>query len=408
MIPVNFLAGAERKVKRGRFAMSTHVETIASQSRPRHIRYFEFLQFGMIGIVLATEFAAAGEQLLFKLASLGPVVAILLALTLAVSRAHQNWARWVLLIIYIYIVVAGLPFVLLMPGLSLIEILVAVLLAAGLPGAVLSLAFTKQSSAWIRAKNAEKASSSPIGAAISWQQPKRPARAVSAKLIDHRAGLVWALSSGAGASLGAWLACLLLPSARFAENPIGHFTWALVGFASIIGLGFGAAQSAVLAHLLKSAADLQKSKIRLVLLAWVIATAASVFAMVFPLWWTDAEALLIAPGYMLTVMTPGIVLLAVLQWTLIRLCSPLEGWLWRTAVGGAIGASMGLFTAMFIRAVLPLPMEAVWAGSFGLVIGAMQAKLIGELHAPMNASPPREPAFDRSIFREPPPSMPMR
>lgn len=128
--------------------MSTHVEPIGSESRPRHIRYFEILQICIIGILLIPQLASAGQNLFVKLTGLG-MIAVLLGLTLAVTRARQNWARWILLIIFIYVVAGSVPFVLLMPGVPLIVGFVAILLEAALLGAVLSLLFTKQSSAWI-------------------------------------------------------------------------------------------------------------------------------------------------------------------------------------------------------------------------------------------------------------------
>lgn len=392
--------------------MSTKPNTFDPESRPPHIRYFEYLQIALIGIVLAPQFVVAREQLLFRLVSLGPMIAVVLGLTLAVSRGRQNWARWALLVIFFYVVSSAVPFLFIVPGVSLAERIVAIVLTVVLLGGVLSLAFTKQSSAWIHAKNAEKALGNSHGTAAQ-QQPAGPARRAypATFRLSDRPGMVWALTSGGGAAVGAGLACLAFPSARFAQNLVGHFSWALVGFASTVGLGFGLAQSAMLAHFLRSSVREQRGRIRLVTLAWIIATAVSVFAMIFPLWWTLAEELVLAPGYLVAVMTPGIALLAVLQWALIRSCAPLRGWLWRTAVGGAIGAPVGLFAAVgtaAIGAVLPLPMEAVWAGSIGLVIGAMQAKLIRELKWGIETPPKQVLAHHGAMFRAQPISIPIQ
>ncbi len=354
--------------------------TFDSERRPPHIRYFEFLQIAMIGIEFASHLTVGPDQLLFNLATLGPINAVILGLTLAVSRGRQNWARWALLILYVVFVLLAASTVAFLfragSGIVLVTLLFVIV-----PGAVLFLAFTKQSSAWIHSKHQENAFERPVMPPTQQQTAASRGPQATVKIHLDQPGVLWALSSGAGAAVGAWIACLAFPSARFAQNPIGHFSWALVGFASTVGAGFGIAQSAALAYVLKLSTGGQNTRTRVIESAWIIATALGVFAMIFPLWWTYAEALVLAPGYMLAVMAPGIVLLAVLQSLLIRPFGPPKGWLWRTAVGGGIGASMGLFAAMMIGAVLPLPMEAAWAGSFGLVIGAMQAKLIQAISA---------------------------
>lgn len=297
---------------------------------------------------------------------------MLLGLTLAISRGRQNWARWVLLVLYVYVAISVVTF-------SLIAGTEAALiggLLAVLPGAVLALAFTKQSSAWLRSTHHQSAFTS----ATRPNERHRWLREIISNFrIAERPGSVWTLSSGGGAAAGAWIACVAFPSARFAQNPVGHFSWALVGFAWTIGLGFGAAQSAILVRVLRSVTSQPSIRIRLVAFAWNAVTAVGVFVMIFPLWWTYTEALLLAPGYLLAVMMPGVLLLAILQWALIRSCSEVTGWLWRTALGGAIGGSMGLMAAIMVRGLLPLPMEAEWAGSFGLLIGAMQAKTVRDL-----------------------------
>lgn len=371
-----------------------------SERRPPHIRYFEVLQIAMIGIALVTQLTGGRERLLFNLATLAPAEGVLLGLTLAVSRGRQNWARWVLLVLYIYVAISVVTF----SFMSGAQAAVVGGVLSILPGAVLALAFTKQSSAWLRAKR-------PQSGLMSAARPieRRPRFAISGSLdFGERPGPTWTVMSGVGAALGAWIACLLFPSARFAENLIGHFSWALVGFASTVGLGFGAAQAATLMYLAKSAEGLQLGRIRLVALGWIVATAAGVFVMIFPLWWTYAEALLLAPGYMLAVMMPGILTLAILQWALLRSCSPVRGWLWRTAVGGAIGGSMGLMAATIVGGLLPLPIEVAWTGSFGLLIGAMQAKPVRDLRWASGAFPKQEFAPDTIMSPAPPISKPVR
>lgn len=132
--------------------MPTHVETVGSANRPRHIRYFEILQVGIIGLVLTMQLSGAPQNLLINVTDVA-MVAVLLGLTLAVTRGRRNWARSALLIIFICVVVGSVPFALLMPGVPPLVGFVAIVLEAAFLGAVLSLIFTKQSSAWIHSRN---------------------------------------------------------------------------------------------------------------------------------------------------------------------------------------------------------------------------------------------------------------
>jgi hypothetical protein len=190
-------------------------------------------------------------------------------------------------------------------------------------------------------------------------------------------GATWIVASGLGAAIGGALASILFPAAGFAQNPTGQFSWSLVGFAFTVGLVFALFQSASLAALLGQRSSRARS---VVVLLWTAVTAVAVAVMIFPLWWTDAELLMMMPIAVPIYMSPGIILLAIGQTLLIQGMAGPVRWFRRTAFGAAIGALIGLPAVMVIGPLLPSflqvyttgPGETIWAGTMGLIIGAMQ------------------------------------
>lgn len=351
--------------------MATQIRLRGASARPPLIRYFEYLQFAALAIQPFIWLAFSPNQFLLFLLSAGPMQAALLALALAVSRGRQAWAKWVLLGLYI-LAFAGIVSILFTPPFAVVLMMLP---PAILRGISLALLFTKQASSWLHQDKGRLLVSRTVATASAQRDDKR------LTLVDKlqiSPGLFWILASGTGGAFGAWLAWITFPSARFATNVMGHFSWALVGFASTVGIVFGIAQAAAIS-LLKPAADEWRARTAIMPLLWIPATAAGVFAMIFPLWWTYAEDLLLAPGYLVAVMLPGIILLSLLQWGILYFYLPVVGWRWRTIVGAAVGVSIGLLVAMMLGAFLPLPMEVIWAGAFGLILGAIQNKPAREM-----------------------------
>jgi len=211
---------------------------------------------------------------------------------------------------------------------------------------------------------------------------------------------MWSAASALGAALGAVAALALFPDAAFARNPTGQFGLHLVGFALTIGIALGLAQWLVLhytpwpppRHSLRS------------LGLWIPATGLGVALMVMPLWWLDAEVLgfiVFAPVevvvHMVGPMLPGIALLALMQWALLRDHGLGDtGWITRTLIGGILGVTVGLVFSMLagLRGVLPL--EALWALGTGLILGLVQAgALVRRLKAPPDSPMPGRPTARR-------------
>lgn len=358
--------------------MMTESPPRRASARPPHIRYFEYLQFAALAVQPFIWLALSPNQFLLFLLSAAPMQAALLALALAVSRGHQAWAKWLLLALYL-LAFAGILSILFRPPFAVVLMMLP---PAILRGISLAFLFTKQSSSWLHQDKAPALFGRTLATASVQTDHKWPPLIGNVQISP---GLFWILASGTGGAVGAWLAWIAFPSARFATNVMGHFGWALVGFASTVGLVFGIFQAAALS-LLGPAGDQWQARTRVMALLWVPATAAGIFVMIFPLWWTYAEDLMLAPGYLVAVMLPGIVLMALLQWGIIYFYLPVIGWRWRTIVGAAVGVSIGLLTAMMIGAFLPLPMEVIWAGAFGLILGAMQHKAAREMSSLLRTS----------------------
>jgi hypothetical protein len=110
---------------------------------PRDIRRFESVQLVLMFLGLISSFIINHRPLIDTFA-----IGVLIGLTFLVTRGRMNWARWVLLTMYVLgiliqiwtfraILAFGHPIV--------------VLASAVLRGAALTLAFTPQSNEWLRA-----------------------------------------------------------------------------------------------------------------------------------------------------------------------------------------------------------------------------------------------------------------
>ncbi|MCW1383285.1 hypothetical protein OLX02_10665 [Novosphingobium sp. KCTC 2891] len=199
-----------------------------------------------------------------------------------------------------------------------------------------------------------------------------------ATVANRTRRIAWAAATGAGAACAAWIGVHLFPQVRFAQSPTGVFRWEMAGLAGIVGTGFAAAQTALLAWWRPGG----MAAMRIAL--WMPLTAIAVAAMILPLWWTDAEVLILAPSVAAWSMGPGILLLTVVQGLLAA--GPLRGadWAGRTAAGGIVGALAGLPGAMLLGSLVSP--EAAWAGVVGALIGVMQGKMLIPAADPSAAS----------------------
>jgi uncharacterized membrane protein YeiB len=110
---------------------------------PPAVRHFETLQFGSLFVGVVHQFALSDGDVIPALAG----AAIVLWLTLSVSRRRKNWARWLLVIAFL-IGLAMTPWLsLLAPGRGYPFVTLAVWLAQA---AAIALLFTPQASDWLR------------------------------------------------------------------------------------------------------------------------------------------------------------------------------------------------------------------------------------------------------------------
>jgi uncharacterized PurR-regulated membrane protein YhhQ (DUF165 family) len=118
---------------------------------PRDIRRFETAQLVLMFLALVSTFTISQPTLDgFGVGVLvGDVIAIslLIGLTLLVTRGRKNWARWVLLAVYVLGVLMEIWFyrAILASGHPLIDVASVVL-----RGAALVLPFTPQSTQWLQ------------------------------------------------------------------------------------------------------------------------------------------------------------------------------------------------------------------------------------------------------------------
>ncbi len=143
------------------------------------------------------------------------------------------------------------------------------------------------------------------------------------------------------------------------------FGWNLVGFASLVGASLAVGQWLVLRRIPAAHAARRPGVAAL----WVPATTIGIMAMVLPLWYIDAVVLTFVPFAVVVPMTPGMVFLGAVQWSILFLLTGANAnWILVTIVGATLGAIVGLVLGM----VFPLPIEPVWAGITGLGLGVLQ------------------------------------
>ena len=133
----------------------------------------------------------------------------------------------------------------------------------------------------------------------------------------------------------------------------------MIPFAGFVGLGFAIGQIIALAD--KRAVSIGR------LVLWLPLTVAGVIGLVLPLWWMDAEVLVLAPWVAVVMITPGLLVIATFQaW----FAGPRLGrmrWFTGTMLGGMAGIVAGVFIAAGVGMFLPF--EAGWAAGVGLGMG---------------------------------------
>jgi hypothetical protein len=182
----------------------------------------------------------------------------------------------------------------------------------------------------------------------------------------------WIIGSSAALALGAAIALVLYPEARFGRNPVGQFGWYLVGFALCVGLPLALLQCLLLALALQHYSFTRF----LGLLLWIPVTSGGIAAMILPLWsLAPAPLLMIVPFIPLLVMLPGMVALGLAQWLILRWLFDIKPlWITYTIIGAIIGAVIGLMVATVMASVLPL--EVMWAGVAGTAMSVLQARVL--------------------------------
>ncbi len=175
---------------------------------------------------------------------------------------------------------------------------------------------------------------------------------------------LWSVATGIGALAGAWAGVQMFPMVRFAEHPTGQFHPAMLGMAALVGFGFALAQGLLLAFWRPGGFSLARIAL------WLPLTTLAVGSMIMPLWWVDAEVLILAPIYAMQVMGPGILALALAQGLLAARSLRGRTWARWTVIGGIAGSLAGLPVAAFLGSLIPV--EAAWAGAVAAILAAFQ------------------------------------
>lgn len=190
----------------------------------------------------------------------------------------------------------------------------------------------------------------------------RPQRPNGARLV-----LLWIGLSALGAWAGAQLAVILFPDAGLGRNPTGHFAGHLIGFALAIGIPLALCQWLVLRFVAAYPRPVSKA----LLLTWIPITAAGVLAILLPLWWMDAEFLVLVPLGVWIPMLPGLTVLGIAQsLPLYQIAGISSKWAGPTVVGGALGAVVGLIAALMLPVAA---FEPIWASCVAAGMAACQA-----------------------------------
>jgi hypothetical protein len=196
------------------------------------------------------------------------------------------------------------------------------------------------------------------------------------KHIVSRTRWLWVFGSGIGTLVGAGLALSMFPGAAFGRNPIGQFGWNLVGFSLAIGIPIALSQWLILRYVLRYRETANTS----FLILWIPVTSIGLVSMILPLWWWSAAEFLFFPPIVVVPMFPGMIILGLGQWLILRqLIAATFTWVVRTIIGAAIGA---LFGFLVVRLAFPIPLEAMWAFVIMVSIAALQwTALVRDLDA---------------------------
>ncbi|WP_343082529.1 hypothetical protein [Ostreiculturibacter nitratireducens] len=186
---------------------------------------------------------------------------------------------------------------------------------------------------------------------------------------------------------GAGAAVFFFPSAAFGQNPTGQFGWHLVGFALLVGVSFAMAQWSVLKRLTGRYLGTNPFLVGL----WIPASSVAIMAMLIPLWWVPGGFFFWFPWLLAQRIFPGVLVLAILQWLILRrITATGSKWVVLTIVGASVGATLGLFWPILLAPILLspgpiefIPFEVPWAFLTGGTIGLLQA---GELSASIVAA----------------------
>lgn len=187
-----------------------------------------------------------------------------------------------------------------------------------------------------------------------------------AGLPDYGRRALWSAATGTGALTGAWAGVHMFPMVRFAENPTGQFHPAMLCMAALVGFGFALAQCLVLVFWRPGGLPLFRIAL------WLPLTTLAVGGMIMPLWWVDAEVLILAPIYAMQIMGPGILALAAGQALIARGFLRSRTWAQWTVIGGLAGAIAGLPIAAAFAELIPV--EAAWAGAVAAILAAFQGR----------------------------------
>jgi hypothetical protein len=196
-----------------------------------------------------------------------------------------------------------------------------------------------------------------------------PGGQIGRKPRAPRALALWVGASAVGALAGAQLALLLFPDAAFGRNPVGQFSWHLIGFALCMGFPVAGLQWLALRHLLRKCEPSRRSS----LILWIPATSIGIALTILPLWWWDAVVFAFLPVVVLVPMLPGMICLGLIQRLLLEgLILTRYSWTIATIVGGTIGSIVGLIAGF----ALPIPLELTWAFATGAGIGVLQGSVL--------------------------------
>lgn len=189
-------------------------------------------------------------------------------------------------------------------------------------------------------------------------------------VAEDRTIALWTTMAAVGCALGAAWALILIPGAAFGRSPMGPYGPDRVGFSLMPGLGFGVAQVLALRVLFGE----RIARDHVLPVAWTAVSLFAMAAMVLPLWLWTAGDLVALPLPAFVPMAPGLLLLGIGQWLLLRKVLPISAfWAVWTFVGGAFGVPAGLAAAVVWH---PISVDFAWALIVGGCIALPQSFLL--------------------------------